>query len=69
MDKHFTFDDMINTMMPLPISGNANGDLLPRSGTRRFHGPAERNGPSGKRNPRIRPPRHLLPVLHRLIKS
>ncbi len=21
MDKHFTFDDMINTMMPLPISG------------------------------------------------
>ena len=26
MDKHFTFDDMINTMMPLPISGNANGE-------------------------------------------
>lgn len=23
MDKHFTFDDMINTMMPLPISGAA----------------------------------------------
>ena len=26
MDKHFTFDDMINTMMPLPISGAANGE-------------------------------------------
>lgn len=26
MNKHFTFDDMINTMMPLPISGNANGE-------------------------------------------
>lgn len=26
MDKHFTFDDMINTMMPLPISGSANGE-------------------------------------------
>ena len=26
MDKHFTFDDMINTMMPLPVSGAANGE-------------------------------------------
>lgn len=26
MKQTFSFDDMINTMMPLPINGNANGD-------------------------------------------
>lgn len=25
MSKEFTFDNMINTMMPLPFSGSANG--------------------------------------------
>ncbi len=26
MKQIFSFNDMINTMMPLPINGNANGD-------------------------------------------
>ncbi|WP_296827758.1 hypothetical protein [uncultured Megasphaera sp.] len=26
MNKGYTFDDMINTMMPLPFDGSANGE-------------------------------------------
>ncbi len=26
MDKPFSFDNLINTMIPLPINGNANGE-------------------------------------------
>lgn len=70
MDKHFTFDDMINTMMPLPISGNANGEGIYCRGQELV---ASMDQPKEtarqERKPRIRPPWHLLPVLHRLIKS
>lgn len=71
MDKHFTFDDMINTMMPLPISGAANGEGIYCRGQELVAsmGQPKKNGPSGKRKPPLRPPRHLLSVLRRLIKK
>lgn len=70
MDKHFTFDDMINTMMPLPISGAANGEGIYCRGQELVASMGQlKERPVRKRKPPLRPSRHLLSVLRRLIKK
>ena len=71
MDKHFTFDDMINTMMPLPSSGAANGEGIYCRGQELVAsmGQPKETARQEKESRPLRPPRHLLSVLCRLIKK